>query len=413
MYRVKNRNLNREGLALKWRSAVWVLLLSLACGLFGCNEQDPRQILSNDRQAPGTVTDVHVKNLNGAAEISYKIPEDLDLLYVEADYELRPGYPLEVQASYYNDRLLVNGFGDTNPHTVMLTSVDRSGNRSSPIEVTVNPLISPVQQAYKSLSYREDFGGVNVTFSNETESDLVVTVLVKDSTGDWVDYDKDYTSLADGNFSVRGLPAIPTTFGVFVQDRWDNFSDTMVQKLIPFFEMELDKSKFSPVEGLPNDADNSWDTNKVWDDDPNRVGGSNGFSSKNSGLPASFTIDLGVPSQISRFRIWQVHDGREYSSGNIQLFQLWGTNDLNPDGSWDNWILLKDAEVVKPSGLPAGELSNEDKETAAAGDEFTLPVNTPAVRYVRFKVLSTFASPPGSVTATFWMLEATFWGRTE
>src|SRR5699024_931043 len=127
----------------------------------------------------------------------------------------------------------------------------------------------------------------------------------------------------------------------------------------------------------PNDAENNWNTYKLWNDNTSHVGGGNGFSSKNSGFPASFTIDLGTKAKISRFKTWQVHDGREYSAANIRHFQVWGANEIDGTGNWDNWILLKDAEVVKPSGLPTGELTNEDKETAADGDEFSMPISTP------------------------------------
>ena len=49
-----------------------------------------------------------------------------------------------------------------------------------------------------------------------------------------------------------------------------------------------------------------------------------------------------------------------------------------------------ECESLKPSGLPPGQISSEDKAYAAAGEEFEFPPSTPAVRYIRWKGLETF-----------------------
>src|SRR3546814_18659666 len=45
----------------------------------------------------------------------------------------------------------------------------------------------------------------------------------------------------EGFFSVRGFESKPTVFGVFVEDRWWNVSDTLVSELTPLFEEEIPK----------------------------------------------------------------------------------------------------------------------------------------------------------------------------
>lgn len=379
--------------------------------LSACKQDNLRTPVENDGVAPDPISDVRIDNLHGSARISYTLPADQDLLYVQADYEIREGVKEEKKASFYDNSMVLEGFGDTTEHKVDLYAVDRGGNKSQVVTVTVKPLLSPVQQAYDSLSYVEDFGGVTVSFKNETQANIVITVMIKDSTGTWVDYDKDYTSQAGGNFSVRGLDPVPTVFGVFIQDRWDNHSDTLVKTLTPLFEEEMDKNKFK-VLAFDTDTKNDWALTGLWDN--NTVATTAGFHSENNaGFPQTFTFDMGVKAKLSRFRIWPVHDGREYSSSNIKQFEVWGSNAPNPDGSFDGWILLNNYEVVKPSGLPVGTLSNEDQETAANGIEFIVPLDAPAVRYIRFKILSTFASPPNSATGGAWLLELAFWGQTE
>lgn len=99
-----------------------------------------------------------------------------------------------------------------------------------------------------------------------------------------------------------------------------------------------------------------------------------------------FTIDLGEEVQLSRFKLWQRTSIYLYRHFNTKIFDLWGGNQLNLDGSLDNWsVLLENAEVVKPSGtLLNSENTLEDIEAAEAGHEFIIPQNVTKVRYIRF-----------------------------
>lgn len=387
-----------------------VLLLGLLAGFSSCKEENRRHPLENDGIPPAPISEVQVENLPGAARIAYSLPADEDLLYVQADYEIRPGVKQETKASFFDNALVVRGFGDTNPHEVQLYAVDRGGNKSDVVTATVHPLLPPVQAVYDSLDYYEDFGGISVSFVNGAQADIVVNVIVRDPSGEWVDYDRDYTSQASGLFTVRGLESRPTEFGVYVRDRWSNMSDTLIKTLTPLFEQELDKALFKPLV-LPTDAASTWPLADLWNNNTVQLSGFH--SNGNEGFPESFTMDLGVKAKLSRFRTWQVHDGREYSSGNIKQFELWGSNAPASDGSWDSWTLLGEFEIVKPSGMAVGQLSNEDIATAAAGDESLVPIAAPAVRYLRFKVISTFASPPNSSTGSAWLIELGFWGQVQ
>jgi len=386
----------------------FILVFFLA--FYSCKQEETRGFLENDPNPPGDVTDISIKNLPGGAKISYEIPTDMDLLYIQAEYEIRKGVKQETQSSFYKHFIEVDGFGNTGEKMITLYTVDRSGNRSKGIEVKIKPLTPPVQSAYASLAYIDDFGGINVTYDNPTRSELVTTILLKDNLGDWLEYDKNYTSVPQVDFSVRGLPSERTTFGVFIRDKWGNLSDTLVQDLTPLVEEQLDKKKFKQIK-LPTDPEiTTWAIETFWND--KRTSG--GFhTAENQGVPAWVTIDLGVTTRLSRLKVWQVHDGREYSSGNVRQFEIWGTDNPDPDGGWENWELLQECEIIKPSGLPTGELSNEDQQEAANGHEFSVSGSAPAIRYIRLKVISTFSQPSGSSTGSSWLREITLWGQGE
>lgn len=62
----------------------------------------------------------------GGATISYKIPNSEDLLAVKCVYTLSDGKENEVMASYYENKLLLQGYNDTLEHTAVLYAVNRA-----------------------------------------------------------------------------------------------------------------------------------------------------------------------------------------------------------------------------------------------------------------------------------------------
>jgi hypothetical protein len=234
--------------------------------LFTACKEDQIGPIDRSDTPPGPVTNATVENLPGRAVITYDLPGDSDLLYVKAVYEIRPGVPREVKASFYRDNLTVDGFATTGEYEVRLYAVDRGENESVPVSVTVQPLTPPILSVFESIEVREDFGGINVVFKNEDEADIVISVLTRDSFGDWVSADAFYTSLSEGNFSVRGYEAEEREFGVYVRDRWENRSDTLAGTWLPWYEIELDKNRFSNYR-LPSDRPTlgSWPVENIFE----------------------------------------------------------------------------------------------------------------------------------------------------
>lgn len=384
------------------------MLSCLIASLWGCGQVELRDHLENDGIAPGPVTEVSVENLPGGAKISYRPPADNDLLYVQAEYEIRDGVRQEVRSSYYNNSLNVMGFGQEKTYDVHLYAVDRSGNRSERITVQINPSTPPVLKAYRALDYRGGFGGIHVSSENVDRANLIITTIIKGADGAWRDYDKYYSELPAINFSVRGLDAEPTQFGVYVIDRWENSSDTLIKEITPLYERELDKGQFRELR-LANDPVNIWPLTGLWDGVMNNV--NQGFSST-SAFPKSFQFSIGEAKVLSRFRIWGTgSQDRHLSASNIREFEVWGGNNPTADGSYDSWTFLGEYEIVKPSGLPEGQLTDEDRAYAAAGFEFEFPAGMEPVSYLRFNILSTFITPRNAATGAAWATEVSIWGQ--
>lgn len=380
----------------------------------GCKEEDEKRPFNANDQAPQPVTNVRVESLPGGARITYDRPKDENLLYVKAEYAIRDGVVREAKASYYLNSLTVDGFPDTSAHEVKLYAVSRGEHASEPVTVEVHPLTPPVVEVFHSLTMEATYGGVRVEFRNEAESDIVLTLLARDSVGDMVPAETYYTKRQEGSFAARGFNTDKREFGIFIRDRWNNHSDTLFAELTPKFEEQLDKSKFKEVD-LPNDTykphvgtgmhelwDNSWNSGSVFHTNPG------------TGLPQWFTFDMGVTARLSRFKFYHRLGGGQgatdgaYTGADPKVFEIWGSNDPNPDGSWDStWVKLGEFQSIKPSGQPEGTVTNEDFQFAVVdGEDFDFPEGIPAVRYLRWKTVKVWGALDHCYIA-----ELTFWGN--
>ncbi len=143
----------------------------------------------------------------------------------------------------------------------------------------------------------------------------------------------------------------------------------------------------------------------------------------NAPIPQWFTIDLGHKMSISRIQKWPRPDYELYSSVAPRVFQVWGSMNPNPDGSWDDsWHLLGEFEQFKPSGYgegrEVGPITDEDKDYWYNKTEFELTPTEKApdphqtVTHLRFKILSTFATYGTDATRGQMIIaELTFWGQ--
>ena len=391
----------------------FILTAGLLLLIFSSCKVDEHFPLENDDIPPKPVTNPLVENLSGGAKITYTLPNDPDLLYVEAEFESQKGTIRSVKATSYDNSLTIDGFRDTLTYKVKLYSIDRSENRSLPIIVDVVPLSPPVKEAYKSLIVVPDFGGITLSFINLSEANLEIHVLTKDSLGDWIPVENFYTKNKAGSYSTRGFEAIETQFGIFISDRWNNRSDTAKYALIPLFEEKVDKSKFKiyllPTDTKGGHASATWTLDKMWDDQI-PADAPVYHTAPGTGMPQWCTFDMGARVQLSRFKAWsRLTANMIYNAGSIKKYEIWGSSSIpSSDGSWAGWIKLMDCEAKKPSGLPIGTNTNDDVLYANAGEDFTFPMNTPPVRYIRIKTLETW----GKVDYVF-INEFTFWGQVQ
>lgn len=387
-------------------------LLLILWLIVSCSEENERIPMVLDPATPGQVSNVRVESLPGAIKLTYDIPNDKNLAYIKAECLIR-GVLREVKASVYQNSLIINGFADRSVYQVKVYSVSLSEVASKPVTVEVQPLEPPYQEVFKNISLERAWGGATVTYENPTEASLAISLIYIDSTGYWNPGLTYYTKVKNGSFSLRGFDSEETTFGVYIRDRWDNMTDTIIKVLTPMNEKQLDRLKFNPV-NLPGDVKSAWGwvMPYLWDGKITEPG----FHTDIDNVwPQYFTFDLGSleGAKLSRFKIWQrdaIPSGMTpYADRNIRKFEIWGSMNPNPNGEFDEtWTLLLTDEIKKPSGLPSGQNSEEDMREIFDGHEFEFPLSVPNVRYIRIKVTETWAK-----IKSFYVVEVAFYGNDQ
>lgn len=388
--------------------------------LFSSCEVDERGPLTSDATPPGVVSEVTVTNLPGAAKISYAVPNDEDVLLVEAIYKLDNGKQVTSKSSVFKNYVLVEGLRKAVPQDVELVTVDRSNNRSQPVVVTITPETAPIDKLFSSFELVEDFGGVRLYYDNAENIDAEIKLYAADENGSLVYSQSAFISDNQRSHQTfREFPPVLNKFGVAAIDRWDNVTEILEAEKIPLEEVKLDIQKFKQML-LTGDEPNccGWIMPYLWNgtiEDP-------GFHTNHIGAGTLvppytekyhvFTMDLGVTAKLSRFRFWQRQradkDGL-YSHGNPRYFQVWGIDEIPADNgaSLEGWtLLIENGEVIKPSGGLAGTNSAEDIAKAAGGEDFDFSIEAPPVRYIRFVNLQNWAG-----TKFMFLTEVNFWGQ--
>jgi hypothetical protein len=168
----------------------------------------------------------------------------------------------------------------------------------------------------------------------------------------------------------------------------------------------LDKALFKEVK-LPGDISDDWGLPmpNMWD---NSIDGWSMWHSQTKPFPMWITFELGLKVKLSRITLWhRQDDGTQwiYNQNNPKKFEIWGSNNPDPDGGWTNWTKLVSHEVVKPSMLPMGQITQDDADAARRGEEMTVPLDMPAVRYLRIKILETYTNSACNIA------EVSVWGQ--
>lgn len=381
---------------------IGVLAFSITC-LLSCQKGD-KYIFpdSSDKTKPGVVTDIKVKNFNGGAVLTYALPSDPNLLYVQATYKINNVAVRQSKSSYFLDTIRVEGFQSSKDYTVTLTAVTRANISSDPVTVTVHPDTPYYELIRKSLKLAADFGGINIQGLNPYHRAVGLNMVNIDPvTKKYVTADNHYTSVDTINYSVRGYPVTPAKFGLYVTDEFGNASDTLIVDATPLFEELLDKSKFFTYQ-TGSDAYIGYGgiLPYLWDGLTVEGPGAAPWQTTIGPVPKPVqgTFGVGRTYKLSHFLMWV----RSYGYANPEDFTIWGSNADSPQDATTpggaapgtvsgDWTALGTYHFPDPpSGLPQGQTNAADQAFINAGVDFDVPFNAPPVKYIRIDVKDTW-----------------------
>ncbi|MEL7600479.1 MAG: DUF4959 domain-containing protein [Proteiniphilum sp.] len=424
-----------------------------------------------DEVPPGQITNVVVENINGGAVLRFTMPDDDDLLGAKAIFTFSENEEqMEVYASEFSDSIVIEGYADTNEHTVQIVAVDKSGNMSPPATVKIQPLIAPVELVRKTLTANATFSGVRARWNNPLMKPMVISLYATDTiSGEMTLYERHYSSAENGGYTFRGFEHVEQAFQLEVSDRWNHTAVPLDTVLTPLYEIQIqgmDGTNYiwdlydydnSHYRGDPIHANagnkaayharvrslydgNTWDNSTYFYVRSATVDQYvTGASSSTFISPAYLTIDMGVPAKYSRLKYYTRGRTPIYSGWSWYEFEVWGTN--NPkvyqeigDGSIDenlkywtswseaggtdawkeDWEKLADCEVTFPSGTPnnvGSVTSAEDIAYVMDGFGFDIDpeMTDKAFRYIRFVLKK---NNTDNVPYIQWS-ELQFWGSYE
>jgi hypothetical protein len=383
------------------------LLMLLSFVALSCSELPVGQT-PTDKVAPSPLQNVVITPTNGGAYITYTLPKEDDISYVKCEFTYN-GATRTVRSSIYKNYMEVDGIGEPEEIELKLFVVDHSENVSSPHIQKFLPLDPPMKAILNSFHVEPTFGGVLITWENPAKAMAGISILAANDNGELELKDMIFSSLAIDAKRLRGFNTNKRLFALSITDKYENVSDTFKIEVEPYYEIMLDKSKFSSP-AFPGDNTSVNDNRpieKIWDgvlDDPDKYHGWHTDAAAGYTIPQHFSIDLGAKAQLTHVVLFERGEIYPYAQHNLRLFDIWGTDVLlfprdnaayyNSNEWKKDWILLAQCEVVKPSGMPPGTNTPEDLAAHNAGFDFEFRQDVIKVRYIRFEVHDTWAHTP-------------------
>ena len=381
---------------MKTNKILSILLFSFVI-LFGCKNDE-----SNDSTPPGLLTVENITPTNGGGIISYVLPDDLDILFVRAEYTNSLGEDVYRVSSSHNNFIEIDGLNQNSPVQVRLFVVDENENMSQPVEVEFTPLPSFIFLVQESITITPDLGGVKIEWENIAEKTVYVHLQIENGS------DEDIRILSSNSLIesvfVRGLESVEMTFLTKVEDFDGNITDLEEKAtLTPLFEEMIDKSTWTLMSQLSVNG-NAWEgeTTAFWDDvvDTAETNSDNSYfiiwRDQNGGTlnwPLDIVINLNKNVRIHRFKVWQRafwYGGPTgapyyYQEENLRSFDLYASNNSV------DWTLLGQYDIGDPSD-ENGNIPQDYIDAAANGHDFDLEGVSDKFRYLKFSITSNFGS---------------------
>lgn len=354
--------------------------------------------------------------LYGGARFYYTPPADEDLLAIEAVYTNANKQSFTFSASYFADSLEVYGFADTGEYTVQLYAVDRAGNRSQAVDVSVVPLEPAYTRVAESIEIKPGFSSFFLDWENELEQNINVYVNFS-YTQDGKPFE--FTSVFSSNLAsdrrfINDLfltPEEKVTVKVRVEDIYGNTTELIEKGQVALYEdIEIPKQNWvlpnanDSIGGVPmcfgdglegrsryvidGIIDRGDNLNFMHTHSRGRTG-----RSEDGNMPWNFIIDLGDYYELSRIITVQRHSGGLANISRGQYYQYENVGIYNMyywDEDLEEWVHISQHKIEVPVGLSEIEIVKKGE----AGDMAYMypddPQYTKPTRWFRYEAFKGF-----------------------
>jgi hypothetical protein len=403
------------------------IMACLVAVICGCEESKRFEINYADNTPPGKPEILGYRAVNGGGVIRFKVPEDEDLLSIDASYKNPKGEDVWFSTSYYVDSISVIGFPDNQPRTVQVYAVDRAGNRSESQTVDITPLDPAVQLISQSVQVKGGFGSFYVDWKNELRQNINVFLDYSYKlNGEQVER---HTIVSSINVDVREFVRMedipetePITVNMRVEDRYGN-SNVLAPATV-----YLKHDEIIPKDNwfLPNELTDTLGVRMGYFPGPVKTGGRvliDGIIEKNQNnnftkgevlggvKPVNFLVDLGEEWELSRIVTHQIAGegseldrGAGYTDKNIRVYQVYIYNSEAKE-----WEMVRRHTIP----IPVFAVPRQYLLATRAGDlTYFYPdeiVFTKPTRWFRYEMITCFDGD--SNTHGFSLSEITLYGR--
>jgi PKD repeat protein len=375
------------------------VILSLVTG---CSEAHRFEIYDGDRTPPDAPVFVNAIPTSGGAIIRYSISEsdaNSDLLKIEAAYNNTEGKTVRFVSSFFTNEVEVKGFVTAGEHAVKLCAIDRAGNRSKEVPVTVTSDEAPIAFFARSVQVMPAFHNFLIGWNDSINVRFYVYVdytFVQD--GKKQDYQNVFTTtFTESRISDSIKIAASEQVGVKVrvQDTWGNMLPAKDTTITFYTDQKLSKGMWIfpdttiVMDGVRQAATEDGDLVNLKDEQTEGTTESN-FWQTNDAIPWNIIIDLGEQRELSRIithqrRTWKSdlsERGAYYRGENVLNYNLYVWNET--DGKWE---FCSRHDIT----TPIIRQENEYNLLGDAGDEAFIYPDRPRfsipTRYLRLEAL--------------------------
>lgn len=413
---------------------IYLLGIIFLIGMNACQEDRRFEISGDDKEAPSPPEYLRYKSLVGGARIFYNLPEDKDILSINAEYVNDNGKKSYFSASYFTDSLDVMGIADTLEHVIHLYAVDRAGNRSTSVPINVKASESALQKVARSVKVLAGFNSFIVSWDNDLRQTVNIYIdMVFNKSGEhrnltWVLSSKeankreiiDNVVLAEGETLTVNI-RVGDTYGNLSQNINMREIRVMSDEILPKEHWRIPNTNDS-IASIPMCFGDAYENRSlnVIDGIISRgsimnimhtAGRGRTGKAEDGNSPWNFLIDLGDYYELSRIVTNQRHDfntvpydlnvrGYYYMGENVNQYNMYFLNEETGE-----WEFISRHTIEIPSGISELEFA----KMGASGDMALMypevPAFTKPTRWFRYEALAAFGSNP-------WVLsEITLYGK--